>query len=58
MEATIAKEAEAQTQRLNTKTTEKTPIIDVNRYLKRLKGQKLKTKECGGMHFGPKGKGV
>ena len=55
MEATIAKEAEAQTQRLNTKTTEKTPIIDVNHYLKRLKGQKLKTKECGGMNFGPKG---
>ena len=44
-----------QTQRWNTKTSETTPIIDVQRYLKRLNGQKFDNRERGGMRFAPKG---
>ena len=57
LKASTITEAGAQTQRWNTKTTETTPIIDVHRYLNRLKGQKLEIKECGDMRFGPKGWG-
>ena len=39
----------AQTQRWNTKTTETTPIIVVQRYSKGLNGQEFDNKERGGM---------
>ena len=49
MEATIAKE-----QRWNTKTSETTPIIDIQRHLKGLNRQELDNRERGGMRFGSK----
>ena len=36
---------------------ETTPIIDVQRYLKRLNGQEFGNRERGGMRFGSKGLG-
>ena len=55
--ASTITEAGAQTQRWNTKTSETTSIIDVQRYLKELNGQDLNNRERGGMSLGSKSLG-